>query len=111
MPGAPRGALVADDRDVTVRKGVGGILQRGDERRLALEHARAAGEPAADDAAFDSRHLQDGSAVGREVPLQQAEAARGLERCAHRVDDVAFGHGGVEPTDLLGQRLAGAGER
>ena len=104
-------ALVADDDDVAVGERVGRVLERGDERRLALEHAGAAGEPPVDDATLDAGHLQDGAALGREVAREQAEPTGGLERRAHREHDLAVGRRRVEPLDLLGQRLAGAGER
>ena len=100
---ARRGALVADDDDVAVGERVGGVLERGDERRLALEHAGATGELPVDDAALDARDLQDGAALGREVAAQQAEAAGGLERRAHGEHDLAVGRRRVEPLELLGQ--------
>ena len=60
-------ALVADDDDVAVGERVGVVLERVDERALALEHAGTAGEPAVDDAPLDARHLQDRAALGRQV--------------------------------------------
>ena len=63
------------------------------------------------DAALDAGELEDRAAVGREVAAQQAEAARRLERLRDGVDHLAVRRRRVEPRDLLGERLAGAGER
>ena len=89
----------------------GSLSSAVDQLPLAVEDAGATGEDAVVEPALDAGDLQDGAAVGREVAAQQAQPAGVLERLGDGVGHVAIGPRRIEPADLLGERLAGAGDR
>ena len=87
------------------------LLECFDQLRLAVEDPRTTGEDAIDEAALDTRDLQDGTALRREVSRQQPQAPGFFERRGERMNDVPVGPRRIQPRDLLGERLTGACQR
>ena len=90
------------------RSGV--LVERVEQRLLALEHARLAAEDVVLQAALDAGELEDRREVRRQVAAQHAQAAGRLVGLLDGVDDLAVGLLRAEALDLRGQRLAGAGQ-
>ena len=88
----------------------GYLVERVDEVALAVEDAGATTEDAVVDAALDAGDLQDGATLGRQVAAEETQAAGVLEGLVDLVDDVFVRCGRVQPAELLGQGLAGAGQ-
>ena len=89
----------------------GSLLERLDQLALAVEDARATAEHAVFKPALDAGDLQHRATVGRKVSVKQPQSAGVLVRLGDGMDHVPVGCRRIEPADLLGQRLAGAGQR
>ncbi|QEM44368.1 hypothetical protein FZ046_05850 [Mycolicibacterium grossiae] len=96
-------ALVADDDDVAV--GDGAVLQRVERRPLALEDPCGALE----DVGVEARRLHHRT-LGRQRPVQDRDAAGGVDRVVHRPQHLAVRIRRLDVGEVLGHRLPRHGQ-